>query len=823
LGNDNTNFRHVLAKFGRAGKAQSPSPGGGFRNKPFASRPPRRGILQNRDKSPFAAAYFLLIDEGNLAPRQRGNFEFAVPDGGAQLMNHEEPRAGPALFWQGLFVLLPVFLLAGLGLYSLRQDRLLAEQEARQRATQTVRRLSDGWGEFGDELACYNWLSARSDPQLAGSKAAAAFPEIMVPPTRNDLLERDLTDWLRRDGTAPGPNLGPNFCAFGASGRLEFPRDYPTVPEPPLWLDHLPAPQRAAWAVARAADVPGSSPASVRAAYDKFLAAKPNPEAAANARFALLVLDLKTNSPDAAIARLLDFAQRDAHETGQGNSSVPIATEGGLPLGALALARALELAKPNGLGKSFIDALEAQLRDAPSILLPRLLDRAEALAQASPGVRSALQRLRQSMDASDQLRGRAREVSVRRPFSGAATNFWIGPAGNECLAMLVPVRGFAWSATNQAGSARFYPKSLVERSVRRAIAKSNVEIPAYFTLEVAVEGDRVGLRDSDGLAGRPKTAMLLAQCDAKAAAEPSSGSGLSASLQLYLSDPELLYVAQHRRTLWFVWLITAAAGAAVAGFIASSRAFLRQRRLGELKTNFVSSVSHELRAPVASIRLMAESLERGRIAGAKKQSEYFRFIVQECRRLSSLVENLLDFSRIEQGRREYDFESTDLAALVAETVKLMEPAATERQVRIETLLPPEPSGVMADGNAVQQALINLVDNAIKHSPPNSVVTVALERSSKTPGRALLSVEDRGPGIPASDHARIFERFYRRGSELRRETRGVGIGLSIVKHIVEAHRGRVLVRSAEGRGSRFTMEIPVDDVPVSDAGAKVLEA
>src|SRR4029079_16163907 len=127
------------------------------------------------------------------------------------------------------------------------------------------------------------------------------------------------------------------------------------------------------------------------------------------------------------------------------------------------------------------------------------------------------------------------------------------------------------------------------------------------------------------------------------------------------------------------WMGTAAA-AALLGLMSSWRTFHRQQQLGELKSNFVSSVSHELRAPIASVRLMAESLERGRISGSVKQQEYYQFILQECRRLSSLVENVLHFSRIEQGRKEYEFEPTDLIELVRETVKLMGVRATETQV-----------------------------------------------------------------------------------------------------------------------------------------------
>ena len=150
-----------------------------------------------------------------------------------------------------------------------------------------------------------------------------------------------------------------------------------------------------------------------------------------------------------------------------------------------------------------------------------------------------------------------------------------------------------------------------------------------------------------------------------------------------------------------------------------------------MKSNFVSSVSHELRAPIASVRLMAESLERGKIPETSKQKEYFGFIVQECRRLSSLIENVLDFSRIEQGRKQYEFEPTDLVALVGNTVKLMEPNANGEGVALkwETSNIQHPTSNIefnVDGKAIQQALVNLIDNALKHSPKGETVNVGLE-------------------------------------------------------------------------------------------------
>src|SRR5208337_4313095 len=154
------------------------------------------------------------------------------------------------------------------------------------------------------------------------------------------------------------------------------------------------------------------------------------------------------------------------------------------------------------------------------------------------------------------------------------------------------------------------------------------------------------------------------------------------SVKILLADRSLLYAKQRQSQLIFSGLIAASALSALVGFVSARRAFHRQLQLGEMKSNFVSSVSHELRAPIASVRLMAENLEGGKIPEPRKQKEYFGFIVQECRRLSALIENVLDFSRIEQGRKQYEFEPTDVVALLRQTVALMQPNAAEKQVHL---------------------------------------------------------------------------------------------------------------------------------------------
>ncbi len=270
-----------------------------------------------------------------------------------------------------------------------------------------------------------------------------------------------------------------------------------------------------------------------------------------------------------------------------------------------------------------------------------------------------------------------------------------------------------------------------------------------------------------------------------------------------LMFPRELYRDYRRQMAWLAVLIGVAAVGAIVAYTANHRALLRQRELNRQQSNFVSSVSHELRAPVAAIRLMSERLKSGRVEDKAKEAEYYDFIERESQRLTGLINNVLDFSRVERGQKRYAFAETDVVKLVRETVTLMEPLADGRAIELE--LDDLSSDPVIDGMAVQQALANLLDNAIKYAPRESPITVRLREED---GRLFLSVRDRGPGVPEEDRARIFDRFYRAGSELRRETEGVGIGLSIVKRIAEAHGGTVALDTAPNKGSTFTVELPM---------------
>jgi signal transduction histidine kinase len=244
-----------------------------------------------------------------------------------------------------------------------------------------------------------------------------------------------------------------------------------------------------------------------------------------------------------------------------------------------------------------------------------------------------------------------------------------------------------------------------------------------------------------------------------------------------------------------------------AGMIFAYRNVSSELALAKLKSDFVSNVSHELRTPLALIRLYAETLELGRISTAGKQQQYYEIIRKESERLTSLINNILDFSRIEAGKKEYSFRETDVADLVRSTLESyrfeIEQNGFEFEQKIDNNLPP----LTVDREAIARSLLNLVNNAVKYSAGKKYLGVHLYRRD---GNVNLEVEDHGIGIPPKEQHKIFEKFYRVGDPLVHNTKGSGLGLSLVRHIVLAHGGQVAVESAPGRGSKFIIILPVQN-------------
>jgi signal transduction histidine kinase len=227
--------------------------------------------------------------------------------------------------------------------------------------------------------------------------------------------------------------------------------------------------------------------------------------------------------------------------------------------------------------------------------------------------------------------------------------------------------------------------------------------------------------------------------------------------------------------------------------------------LSRLKSDFVANVSHELKTPLALIRLFAETLEMGRVSAEEKKRQYYRVIHKESQRLTQLINNILDFSRIEAGRKEYRMAPADLNRIVGDVLEAYRFSIEQQGFTLESKLAEDLPEVEVDKEALSQAVINLINNSIKYSRDEKLIRLETARNS---GNVSLSVTDRGIGIPSSDQAKIFEKFYRAENSLVHETKGSGLGLTLVRHIVEAHGGSVEVESSPGKGSTFTLVLPI---------------
>jgi signal transduction histidine kinase len=275
-------------------------------------------------------------------------------------------------------------------------------------------------------------------------------------------------------------------------------------------------------------------------------------------------------------------------------------------------------------------------------------------------------------------------------------------------------------------------------------------------------------------------------------------------LAIKLRGTTLAAIGQHFANASFLTL-GALSLMLAAGLYWTYRNVSKEMAVARLKSDFVSNVSHELRTPLSLIRLYAETLEMGRVSGPEKSQEYYTIIRKESERLSALINNILDFSRIEAGRKEYDFRETDIAELVKNTLDSYRYQIEQNGFTFEENIREVPP-LKVDREAIARSVLNLVNNSLKYSQDRKHIAVNLYPDS---GSVKLEVADHGIGIPSDEQSKIFDKFYRVGDPLVHNTKGSGLGLSLVRHIVQAHGGQVTVDSTPGRGSIFTISLPVN--------------
>jgi len=251
-------------------------------------------------------------------------------------------------------------------------------------------------------------------------------------------------------------------------------------------------------------------------------------------------------------------------------------------------------------------------------------------------------------------------------------------------------------------------------------------------------------------------------------------------------------------------LMAVLAAVMALGVFFVTRAAAREVRLAELKSNFVSSVSHDLKTPLALIQLFAETLELGRLKNTDRATEYYRIINSEARKLTRLINNLLDFSRIEAGLRQYRREPTDLTTVTQHVLESLQSQFRHNQFTVTSHLNP-PVPVLIDPEATEQALENLISNAMKYSPENRNISVTVDREG---GHGVVRVSDHGIGIASRLQGKIFRKFYRIQHDAGSGPQGTGLGLAIVDHVMRSHGGFVRVESELGRGSTFTLHFPL---------------
>jgi signal transduction histidine kinase len=575
------------------------------------------------------------------------------------------------------------------------------------------------------------------------------------------LLESDLSDWIKswRESSAASEGtilfeMRENRVAFPHIGVYLF-SDYRHELETRVSSRELQL-----WRDAQAAELRGSEPAETTQAYRSLLS-RGSPLSSWS-RLSLLRLSLQHDDAPTAAGWLKEIRDKDRQ----------ITTESGIPVW---VAAALLL----------IDHGSVRLRQATSDFL------AQVVAELAGG--------RWRLNAAQWVYY-TREISAAlgRPDPpgdiGVTADFLQSFAGavHQILALrqsleLNPSRSFAALYLSEAnGVVVLYRGKELDTGCVLGSGQLTREAQARLNTLTAAEDFAGGIRISDGNT-QPSTATL--------AAFPF--------LKVLFSERDQALWRSHIRRYFIFYATALLLLVAGAGLVFTYRAVAREVEVSRMKAEFVSSVSHEFRTPLSAIDALLERMESGKVRDVEMLQRYYRASRQEVHRLTRMVNQLLDFARLEEGRSEFDLSTLDLNQLTTEAVQSFCNLGSGSRL-VEALDQGTPLAVSADGNAIVQCIQNLIDNALKYSPKDSDVTV---RTGRQEGTVFLEVADHGPGIAPEEQELIFEQFYRAGRKDAHRARGAGIGLALVKRVMEAHGGEVTLASRPGEGSTFRLSIP----------------
>lgn len=439
-------------------------------------------------------------------------------------------------------------------------------------------------------------------------------------------------------------------------------------------------------------------------------------------------------------------------------------SEAGLPLRALAALQLLRKETDPGRLAELADILAGPMDFVSPLFLEEAERRfAELKVTAPPAIK----------DWRDRWQRAQVEGALARRLDGRSPAKWMELEGKTYLV----------ETDAAAGNWRVSEEPVVKDVLGKAQAVESRWLADGLGISVIVDGQRVA--GPDGLISFYQSARN------------------GWKTRVVLAD-EGAYLRSEVRMRNIITAVISVAGAAVVfGVVLAGRAYLRAVELARRQSEFMAAVSHEMRTPLAAMRLLAENLESGVAARAGQRADHTRMIREECTRLGDLVGNVLAFTR--EGRAEAH-EPFDIVAMVADVSSLIGPMAERRNIGFEMAVAAFPEPPSGDVAALRRAVLNLLDNALKHTPDGG--TVACHVRPVDQSSWSIEVNDSGPGVPVHERERIFEAFYRIGDELRRTTPGTGLGLALVKRTVEAHGGSITVGGAPGGGACFTLTLPL---------------